>query len=349
MSGVLRFSNVGDAIIFNSAGDNTIRYDNGYLRIYNGTSGGGTQLRFEDGGGISVLANTTISSTYGLLFNNPTGRASQIRTTTTSGRQFLVLSADDGESSRGGQIHLYGTNDSSYPKYIFGYSGGTNSFRCSGSGNFHVYGSLSKASGTFRIDHPLDPENKDLIHGFVEAPRYDLIYRGVTRLENGRAIVNIDHDSRMTEGTFEALTQNAVVVSLCNQSGFARVKPTEVVNGSFSIICEDDESTDTIAWVVLAERADVFIRYHDGTCVDENGQLVPEQLKETLTEDNLELLTTNEGRKMALGEYTELENTALGNTEIENYIELGNLRGFRGYLLNPEEYRIKQQKETGGI
>jgi hypothetical protein len=53
--------------------------------------------------------------------------------------------------------------------------------------------------------------------------------------------------------------------------------------------------------------------------------------------------------KMALGKYTELENTALENTEIDDCIELGNLRGFRGHLLNPEEYRIKQQKETGGI
>jgi len=37
--------------------------------------------------------------------------------------------------------------------------------------NLSVVGSLSKGSGSFLIDHPLDPLDKDLKHGFVEAPR----------------------------------------------------------------------------------------------------------------------------------------------------------------------------------
>ena len=45
-------------------------------------------------------------------------------------------------------------------------------------GNLTVTGALSKGSGTFLIDHPLDPENKILRHSFVESPEMMNIYKG---------------------------------------------------------------------------------------------------------------------------------------------------------------------------
>ena len=36
-------------------------------------------------------------------------------------------------------------------------------------GDVQVNGVLSKAGGSFKIDHPLDPENKYLAHSFVES------------------------------------------------------------------------------------------------------------------------------------------------------------------------------------
>lgn len=36
-------------------------------------------------------------------------------------------------------------------------------------GNVEVVGFLSKAGGSFKIDHPFDPENKYLSHSFVES------------------------------------------------------------------------------------------------------------------------------------------------------------------------------------
>jgi hypothetical protein len=147
----------------------------------------------------------------------------------------------------------------------------------------NVAGALTKGSGTFLIDHPLDPYNRDLIHGFVEAPRYDLIYRGEVALIAGTATVDIDAASNMSAGTFAALTQNAKVLSLCNQTGFARVKPSPISGGTFTVECEDAASTDTICWVVMAERADAFIRWNKiGSWVDDNGRLVPEHDKEAL-------------------------------------------------------------------
>jgi hypothetical protein len=49
--------------------------------------------------------------------------------------------------------------------------------------NVWVHGYLSKASGGFKIDHPLDPENKYLNHSFVESPDMKNIYDGVVVLD----------------------------------------------------------------------------------------------------------------------------------------------------------------------
>jgi len=145
-------------------------------------------------------------------------------------------------------------------------------------GNFAVAGTLSKAAGTFDIEHPLDPERR-LVHGFVEAPRYDLIYRGVAKLVKGRAMVNIDDDSNMTAGTFAALTTNAVVTSLQNQDGFARLRPGKIKGADFEIICEDETCTDKVSWVVIAERNDKFVKSAIDPNTDKNGRFNPEPVK----------------------------------------------------------------------
>lgn len=56
----------------------------------------------------------------------------------------------------------------------------------------HVDGTLSKGSGTFVIDHPLDPKNKLLYHSFVESPEAKNVYDGITQLDrNGRAVIEL--------------------------------------------------------------------------------------------------------------------------------------------------------------
>jgi hypothetical protein len=59
-------------------------------------------------------------------------------------------------------------------------------------GDVEVTGVLSKAGGSFKIDHPLDPENKYLSHSFVESPDMMNIYNGnVTTDDNGVAVVEL--------------------------------------------------------------------------------------------------------------------------------------------------------------
>ena len=59
-------------------------------------------------------------------------------------------------------------------------------------GNVTVAGNLSKSSGSFQIDHPLDPANKYLYHSFVESPDMMNVYNGEITLDgNGQASVTL--------------------------------------------------------------------------------------------------------------------------------------------------------------
>lgn len=59
-------------------------------------------------------------------------------------------------------------------------------------GSLTIVGQLSKGSGSFRIDHPLDPENKYLSHSFVESPDMMNVYNGNVLLDQkGESIVEL--------------------------------------------------------------------------------------------------------------------------------------------------------------
>lgn len=169
--------------------------------------------------------------------------------------------------------------------------------------NITFGGSIAKASGTFLIDHPLRPTEKDLAHGFVEAPRYELIYRGDVKLKKGRATVDIDAEFKMESGTFAALTYGARVTSLQNQDSFARLRPGKIDGGKFEIICEDESSTDTVTWVVIGERNDAFVRSGMEGNTDENGRFIVERDKPEADEPAAEAKSSSEAkpRKAAPG------------------------------------------------
>ena len=68
----------------------------------------------------------------------------------------------------------------------------TNRLAAQFNGDVTVSGTLSKSSGSFKIDHPLDPANKFLFHSFVESPDMKNVYDGVAVLDaNGEAWVEL--------------------------------------------------------------------------------------------------------------------------------------------------------------
>jgi hypothetical protein len=126
-------------------------------------------------------------------------------------------------------------------------------------GKSQIIGSLAVSSGltagfkNFRIQHPLN-ENKWLYHTSTESPRADLIYRGVLELQNGEGSASIDSSSNMTIGTFDVLTKNPQLF-LQNNESFDRIKGY-VQNGSVYVLSENQNSTASIDWSVIAERQD---------------------------------------------------------------------------------------------
>lgn len=82
-------------------------------------------------------------------------------------------------------------------------SNGNNKFAGYFEGDVHVNGTLSKAAGSFKIDHPLDPENKYLTHSFVESPDMMNIYNGVITLDSsGSAVVELPSYFQALNSTF---------------------------------------------------------------------------------------------------------------------------------------------------
>ena len=138
---------------------------------------------------------------------------------------------------------------------------------------FTIAGALAKTSGTFLIDHPVH-EDKKLQHGFIEGPKYDLLYRGRATLRYGKATVDINIASNMSAGTFEALTQDPEVW-VQNITGWTAVKGS--VSGATLTIEAATNSSDTVAWLVMAERADSDILESETT--DAQGHLIPESEK----------------------------------------------------------------------
>ena len=151
---------------------------------------------------------------------------------------------------------------------------GARPFIVTNKGSLTLAGSLSKGSGSFKINHPLQSKkNKNyLVHSFLEGPKADLLYRGKINLVNGLAIINIDTTAGMTEGTFEVLCRD-VQCFTTNESGWDLVKGT--INGNIlTVTSQNSNSNDLISWLVIGERQDEHMYETEWT--DENGHVILE-------------------------------------------------------------------------
>jgi hypothetical protein len=145
-------------------------------------------------------------------------------------------------------------------------------------GAVQVTGAISAGSKSFEIDHPADPYNKDLVFMSTEAPKAGVEFWGTARLVDGVAEVDIDAASNLSPGTFVALTQNAIVVSVNNLDTPTNIRAGRISDGKF-VLQADGSVNDEVTWLVKAERADPFIKYCE-FCDPETGILIPEREKE---------------------------------------------------------------------
>ena len=121
-------------------------------------------------------------------------------------------------------------------------------------GNVDVDGTLSKAAGSFKIDHPLDPANKYLYHSFVESPDMMNIYNGnVTTDARGIAVVHMPD-------WFEALNRDfRYQLTVIGQFAQAIVA-TKLANHDFTI--KTDKPNVEVSWQVTGVRHDAWADAH---------------------------------------------------------------------------------------
>ena len=141
-------------------------------------------------------------------------------------------------------------------------------------GGVDIVGAITKDSGSFRIEHPLDSKKAThkLVHSFIEGPKADLIYRGRVPLVAGSATVDIDSVSTMTDGTFVALCRD-VQCFTTNETGWTQVKGS-VSGNTLTITAQDSDCTDTISWMVIGERQDKHMKETGWT--DADGHVIVE-------------------------------------------------------------------------
>ena len=141
-------------------------------------------------------------------------------------------------------------------------------------------GALTKASGSFRIPHPHPSKTAthDLVHSFVESNRAGLVYDGEVDLVAGAATIDMDELVGMTSGTWVLLTRDPHVFT-SNETGWSPVRGT-VSGATLTIECQANTSTDTVSFMVVAERQDAHMTSADTEWTDDEGRPIIEPLQE---------------------------------------------------------------------
>ncbi|MCC7376130.1 MAG: collagen-like protein [Verrucomicrobiales bacterium] len=136
---------------------------------------------------------------------------------------------------------------------------------------FHVTGTLSAPVKQFRIDHPLEPATKDLVHSSVESDELKNLYDGIVELDGqGSASVELPSWFGALNGNFRySLTAlGAPMPNLHIAQG--------VENNRFSIA--GGTAGKSVSWQVTGVRKDTFAKAHP---------LMVEQLKARSTNDRI--------------------------------------------------------------
>ena len=162
-------------------------------------------------------------------------------------------------------------------------------------GNLNVVGSISKGSGTFKIDHPTDPENKFLVHSFVESPEMMNVYSGnITTDANGLATVKLpDYFSVANKDFRYQLTCIGVFAQ-------AIVKD-EISSNSF--VVQTDKANVKLSWQVTAVRNDKYAQQHRVVAeqeknASEKGKYLHPELYDRSVNDRLYPKVSNNSAKL---------------------------------------------------
>jgi len=121
-------------------------------------------------------------------------------------------------------------------------------------GNAHVNGTLSKVAGSFRIDHPLDPENKWLSHSFVESPDMMNVY-------NGNVVLDDDGEATVVLPDYFTALNRDVRYQLTPIGRHAPVYVASKIRDNRFTIAGGEPGLE-VSWQVTGIRHDDYARSH---------------------------------------------------------------------------------------
>lgn len=171
--------------------------------------------------------------------SSPTGRGVLGQSTSGAGIEGIITSD--------GGIAIYGNTPNGSHSWAGFFEGYVNV-----SATLYVGDLLVTGSKNFQIDHPLDPENKFLVHSSIESPDRMNIYNGnITTDAGGLATVNLP-------SYFEALNIDyRYQLTVIGQ--FAQViVEKEIQNNSFVI--RTDKPNVKVSWQVSGIRNDAYAK-----------------------------------------------------------------------------------------
>jgi hypothetical protein len=221
-----------------------------------------------------VLGKNFVSGTKGTLASNDYGASGDHG----SGKRKGYLGSKDagvqGIYTTSGSLHMVGTLGESFSGVsgfheasnnlaslatsnyaVLAQAGSASKYAGYFTGKVHVAGNLSKATGSFKIDHPLDPANKYLSHSFVESPDMMNIYNGNVQLDaNGEAWVQMPE-------WFEALNQEfRYQLTPIGASGPDLFIAEEISGNRFKIA--GGVANSKVSWMVTGIRHDAYAEAH---------------------------------------------------------------------------------------
>jgi hypothetical protein len=244
-TGVAGYTTVGGSIaLFGNAGNST--GSNGVVGY----------------GATGVAGNSTITGSYGTygsgstgVWGNSTGTGANVGVlglgatgVSGSGDTWGVLGESSSPNGSGGGFGNSSTGDA---LFTYNQSGGYAAFF---DGDVDVDGNLSKAGGSFKIDHPLDPANKYLYHSFVESPDMMNIYNGnATTDASGSAVVTLPE-------WFETLNRDFRYQLTAIGQFSQAIVASKVANHQFTI--KTDKPNVEVSWQVTGIRQDAWANAH---------------------------------------------------------------------------------------
>jgi hypothetical protein len=177
------------------------------------------------------------------------GSIGRINTDQSSSSSEMILSAN-------GNVTIRLDNDGGGSNFFYvRNSGGTAVCTVDESGNLTVPGSVNKSGGSFKIDHPLDPENKYLYHSFVESPDMKNVYDGVVELDEiGEAWIEFPD-------WFEALNRDFRYQLTPIGAPGPNLFVAEEVSGNRFKIAGGDPGMK-VSWQVTGIRQDPYAKAH---------------------------------------------------------------------------------------